>query len=194
VIFGCGIIGLGVIQSLKALDYGLNRIVAVDVSEKRLEMAARMGADDLINAGREDLYSKVQDLLGVDKSFGRPELQFPKADIVYDCVGYIQDRPEPPVLQQAIVIARPRTGRIVAHGVFEAPLTLDFSIPVFKQIQIIGSFAMEPSEVIEGIELMRSKTIDREELISHEFPLDRAGEAFGVSCNIGDSIKVLIQP
>jgi threonine dehydrogenase-like Zn-dependent dehydrogenase len=136
----------------------------------------------------------MQTLLGVDETFGTLEMRFPKADIVYDCVGYIQDRPEPPVLQQGIMIARPRTGRIVAHGVFEAPITLDFSIPVFKQIQIIGSFAMEPSETIEAIELMRSKKVDRESLISHEFPLDEAGDAFEAACDINDSIKVLINP
>jgi len=194
VVFGAGIIGLGVIQALKILDFGLNRIVAVDVSDKRLEMAACVGADDLVNAGRDDVYARVQALLGVDENFGRPEIRFPKADIVYDCVGYIQDRPEPPVLQQAIMIARPRTGRIVVHGVFEAPLTLDFSIPVFKQLQIIGSFAMEPSDTIEAIELMRSKKVDREALISHEFSLDKTSEAFEMSCTVENSIKVLIRP
>ena len=44
------------------------------------------------------------------------------------------------------------------------------------------------------IELMRSKKIDREGLISHEFPLDQAAEAFETSCTIENSIKVLINP
>jgi len=194
VIFGAGIIGLGVIQVLKALDFGLNRIIAVDVSDKRLEMAIRVGADGVINAGRDDLYSRIVELAGTDEMPIMGGMQFPKVDIVYDCVGYIQDRPEPPVIEQAILIARPLTGRIVVHGIFEAPLTLDFSTLVAKQIQIIGSYGGWPDDTIKAIELMRSKKIDRESLISHEFPLDQAAEAFETSCTVENSIKVLINP
>ena len=194
VVFGVGIIGLGVIQVLKALNFGLNKIIAVDVSDKRLEMAQRSGADALINAGRDDLFSKTMELLGGEELLIMPNMEFPKADIVYDCVGYIQDRPEPPVLEQAILLARPLKGRIVAHGIFEAPLTLDFSILVAKQVQIIGSYGGWPEDSIKAIELMRSKRVDREGLISHEFPLDQAAEAFETSCTVENSIKVVINP
>jgi threonine dehydrogenase-like Zn-dependent dehydrogenase len=109
-------------------------------------------------------------------------------------VGYIQDRPEPPVLEQAILIARSLKGRIIAHGIFEAPLTMDFSILVGKQVQIIGSYGAWPDDTMKAIELMRTKKIDREGLISHEFSLDRAAEAFETSCTVENSIKVLIKP
>ncbi len=194
VVFGVGIIGLGVIQVLKALDFGLNKIIAVDVSDKRLEMARQSGADALINASRDDLFSKTMELLGGEGLLIMPGVEFPKADIVYDCVGYIQDRPEPPVLEQAILIARPLKGRIVAHGIFEAPLTMDFSIMVGKQVQIIGSYGGWPQDTMKAIELMRTKKIDRQGLISHEFSLDQAAEAFETSCTVENSIKVLINP
>jgi 2-desacetyl-2-hydroxyethyl bacteriochlorophyllide A dehydrogenase len=194
VVFGAGIIGLGVIQVLKALDFGLSKIIAVDVSDKRLEAAMAIGADAIINAGRDDLFSRTMELVGGEEILNMPGIEFPKVDIVYDCVGYIQDRPEPPVLEQAMLITRPLKGRIVAHGVFEAPLSLDFSTLVAKQIQIIGSYGGWPDDTIKAIELMRSKKIDRESLISHEFPLDQAAEAFETSCTVENSIKVLIKP
>ena len=194
VVFGLGIIGLGVIQVLKAFDFGQNKIIAVDVSDKRLEMARQLGADVMINAGRDDLFSKLMDIVGSEELITMPGMEFPRVDIVYDCVGYIQDRPEPPVLEQAMLITRSLKGRIVAHGVFEAPLSLDFSILVAKQIQIIGSYGAWPDDTLKAIELMRNKKVDREGLISHEFPLDKAAEAFETSCTVEDSIKVLINP
>lgn len=194
VVFGVGIIGLGVIQALKALDFGLNKIVACDVSDKRLEMAKKVGADEVINVSREELFTRLMEMLDTEESPLAPGIPFPIVDIVYDCVGYIQDRPEPPVIEQAIMVARPWTGRIVAHGIFEAPLTLDFSILVGKQLQIIGSYGGWPEDSIKGIELMQAKKVDRESLISHEFSLDQAKEAFEISCTVEDSIKVIINP
>jgi len=193
-VFGAGIIGLGVVQVLRALDIGLNKIIAVDVSNKRLEKAIQIGADAVINASTEDLYSKAIEITGSEEFALSPELPMPLVDIVYDCVGYIQDRPEPPVLEQAMLVVRPLKGRIVEHGIFEAPLTMDFSILVAKQIQIIGSFGTIPEETWQGIQLLQSKKIDREILITHEFSLDQAKEAFETQCMVEDTIKVLINP
>jgi 2-desacetyl-2-hydroxyethyl bacteriochlorophyllide A dehydrogenase len=193
-VFGAGIIGLGVVQVLRALDIGLNKIIVVDVSDKRLEKARQIGADAVINVGTEDLYSKAIEITGSEEFVLVPGLPVPLVDIVYDCVGYIQDRPEPPVLQQAMLVVRPLTGRIVAHGVFEAPLTMDFSFLIAKQIQIIGSYGAIPEETKQGIQLMQSKKIDRETLITHEFPLDQAKEAFETQCAVENSVKVLINP
>ncbi|MCP4752213.1 MAG: zinc-binding dehydrogenase [Proteobacteria bacterium] len=193
-IFGAGIIGLGIVQALKALDLKMGKILVVDVSDKRLEMAKHLGADGVINASREDPYQKAMEMAGGEPLYLSPEISMPKVDIVYDCVGYVQDRPEAPVLQQAIFIARALTGRIVTHGIFEAPLTMDFSMLVGKQIQIIGSYGGWPDDTAQGIELMQTKKIDREQLICHEFSLDQAKEAFDTQANVADSIKVLVNP
>jgi len=194
VVFGVGIIGLGVIQALKALDFGMNKIIAADVSDKRLEMATQVGADEVINVSRDDINIKIMEMVDTVELPMAPGIPFPAVDIVYDCVGYIQDRPETPVLQHAVNIARPLTGRIVVHGVFEAPITLELSMMVGKQIQIIGSYGFWPDESIKSIELMQTKKVDRESLISHEFPLEQASEAFETSCTVENSIKVVISP
>jgi threonine dehydrogenase-like Zn-dependent dehydrogenase len=191
-VFGAGIIGLGVVQCLKALDLGIKKIIAVDVSEKRLEMARTVGADDTINASTDDVMEMARDLAGtVPAGFGS-EIEVPAVDIVYDCVGLIKDRPEPPVLQQAINVVRPGSGRVVVHGVFEAPVTLELTTFVAKQTQIIGSFAMTPEDTVKAIELLDTKAVDREVLISHEFPLDQAKEAFDAQVGVDTSIKVLL--
>jgi 2-desacetyl-2-hydroxyethyl bacteriochlorophyllide A dehydrogenase len=193
-VFGAGIIGLGVVQVLRALDIGLNKIIAVGVSDKRLEMARHLGADAVINVAKEDIMSRAMEIAGTEEYFLFPGAPLPLVDIVYDCVGYIQDRPEPPVLEQAIWLARPEVGRIVAHGIFEAPLTLEFSLLVGKEVQIIGSYGARANDTVKSIELMRSKKVDRNILISHEFDLDHAAEAFETQCMVEDSIKVLVNP
>jgi threonine dehydrogenase-like Zn-dependent dehydrogenase len=121
-------------------------------------------------------------------------LSTPAVDIVYDCVGYIRDRPEPQVIEQAMALVRATTGRIVVHGVFEDSITLNLMPMVGKELSVLGSFGFQPPDVARAMELMQAKKVDREGLISHTFPLDRAQEAFEAACAVEDSVKVLIKP
>ncbi|MBW2623597.1 MAG: zinc-binding dehydrogenase [Deltaproteobacteria bacterium] len=146
-IFGAGIIGLGAVQCLKALDLKIGQIIIADVSDKRLVLARSLGADETVNVSREDCLQKAIEITGAEPLGMRPDVFFPKVDIVYDCVGYIKDRPEPTVLQQAMGLVRYQTGRIVVHGVFEDAVTLDLMPMVFKQTDIIGSYGFMPEEM-----------------------------------------------
>jgi threonine dehydrogenase-like Zn-dependent dehydrogenase len=194
VIFGAGIIGLGVVQCLKTLEVGLNKIVVVDVSDYRLEVAKRLGADEIINASAVDPYEKVIELVGSAPLIFQPTESAPAVDIIYDCVGYIKERPEPPVIQQALNMVRDFTGRIVVHGIFEEIVSLDLLPLVAKQVDVLGSYGFIPSEVEQALELIRIKKVDRQGLITHEFSLDQAKEGFEAQCKIEESVKVLIKP
>ena len=194
VVFGAGIIGLGIIQCLKALDPGLNSIVAVDVSDNRLEMAKKLGADHVVNAAKTDPEEKIREILGWTPLLIYPEESSALVDVVYDCVGYIRERPEPPVIQLAMNLVKEFTGRVVVHGLFEADVSLDLSPMVMKQVDVLGSFAFFPEEVAQALELIRTKKVDRIQIISHEFSLDQAKEAFDMQCNVEESVKVLIKP
>ena len=48
--------------------------------------------------------------------------------------------------------------------------------------------------ITEAMDLIRTKKVDRDSLISHTFSLDRAKEAFEMQCNTDESIKVMITP
>jgi threonine dehydrogenase-like Zn-dependent dehydrogenase len=194
VVFGAGIIGLGVVQCVRALEIELGHLVVVDVSDRRLEVARELGADATINAARENPDERLRDLLGTTPIGFQPAFSTPAVDIVYDCVGYIRDRPEPQVIEQAMALVRASTGRIVVHGVFEDQLTLNLLPMVAKEISILGSYGFQPPEVAQAMELMRARKVDREGLISHAFPLDRAHEAFEAACDVEESVKVLLKP
>ena len=166
---------------------------AVDVSDKRLELAKELGVDDVINASKEDVYQRCIDITGeVPVTILGGAMTSPNVDIVYDCVGYIQERPEPPVLQTALMIAKEH-GKIVVHGAFEAPVTLEMMPMVAKHIQVLGSYGFDiMKDGDKALELMRDKKVDRMKIVSHEFPIEQAKEAFDIQSQVDNSVKVVV--
>lgn len=73
-VLDCGPIGILLIQSLKAL--GAAKVMATDISDYRLELAHKCGADVVVNTRHNDFGKALVDTFGPDK-----------ADIIYDCAG-----------------------------------------------------------------------------------------------------------
>ena len=170
----------------------LNKVIMVDVSDKRLAVAKDLGATDVVNAAKEDVYQRALELTGeVPVTIIQGAVTTPAIDVIYDCVGYIQERPEAPVIQQALMIAR-EYGKVVVHGVFEAPLTLELMPMVLKHVQVLGSYGFLPDDVVKALELMRDKKVDRMKLVSHEYPIEEAGQAFDIMCQVDNSVKVVV--
>jgi S-(hydroxymethyl)glutathione dehydrogenase / alcohol dehydrogenase len=66
-IVGCGAVGLSAVQGARLA--GAARIVAVDLDDNKLELARRMGATDVVNAGTDDAVAvakRLTDGRGVD--------------------------------------------------------------------------------------------------------------------------------
>ena len=73
VILGAGCIGLCTLLSAKA--FGASEIIVVDLFEKRLEFAKKMGATHVINGKEEDVIARVNELLrgkGADVVLEKP--------------------------------------------------------------------------------------------------------------------------
>lgn len=196
IVYGTGAIGLGVIQCLRAMEYDLNKIIAVDVSDYRLKVAKQIGADEIVNASDENFLARIFEHVGNDPYpfTVNTELMSPAVDIVFDCVGFIKDRPEPLVIQQAINVVRALKGRVIVHGIFEENVNLNLLPFVIKQINLIGSFGFVPQDHEKSLNLLQTRKINRKEIISHEFPLDNAKEGFEVACDVNQSLKVLLKP
>jgi len=194
VIFGAGTIGLGIIQCLKAFEIDTKKNIVIDFSDYRLNTAKQLGADEVINIGKNDPYEEIVRYVDSSPLSLNPEFNVPDVDIIYDCAGYMKDFKDSIAIQQALRMIRPTTGRIVVHGLFEDNIPIDFLPLVWKQIAILGSYGFTPEDVQKCLELLRTKKVDQSKIISHEFSLDRAKEAFEIQCNIEESIKVLIKP
>jgi len=191
VIFGAGIIGLGIIQCLKALKVDFKKLIVVDLSAKRLEMARQLGATDIIDARNVDSVEKITELAGQVPMALVPTVQVPAVDLVYDAVGYIKDNPAPPAIEKALAVVR-EAGRIVVVGAYEGPVTVDLMPLMGKSVKVFGSLGYKiPEEVIEALEILRAGKVDRKILISHEFPLEKAKDAFETQLRAGESVKVI---
>jgi S-(hydroxymethyl)glutathione dehydrogenase/alcohol dehydrogenase len=69
-VFGCGGVGLSIVQGARI--GGARQIIGVDVFESKLEMARRMGATHVVNSAHDDPVQAVRALTrgaGVDHSF-----------------------------------------------------------------------------------------------------------------------------
>jgi threonine dehydrogenase-like Zn-dependent dehydrogenase len=175
VVIGAGIIGLGVVQALQALCP--TRIIVVDLSDKRLAMAKQLGADEVINAANVDPYEKVLEITGSTPISFVP-VASGNVDMVFDCAGVTREHGGTTTLEQALLMVK-ENGRVVLVAVSEKPF---------------GSWAWSLDEFRESLELMRSGKVDRKPLISHEFPLDRAPEAYETQLKAEEAIKVMIKP
>lgn len=190
VVIGAGIIGLGVVQVLKALHSV--RTIVVDLSDKRLAMASQLGADVVINAAREDPYQKVIELTGATPMAFVP-VPAAGVDVVFDCAGVSREHQGPSTLEQALLMVK-ENGTVVLVAVSEKPFELDFNAIMRKGVRLFGSWAWSLEEFVQALELMRSGKIDRKPLITHEFTLDAASEAYETQARAEEAIKVLIKP
>ncbi len=190
VIVGCGLIGLGALQIIKANSKA--RTVAVDVAVNRLDMAKKLGADILVNAAKEDPYEAMSKLTGSTK-IEFLDYPVPAIDTVIDCAGYSAENMGKPPLWQALQMVK-QNGKVVLISVFEKPAEIDMNIIMRKNIYLIGSWGWNPLEFFYAFELIKSGKIDRKPLITHRFPLEKAKEAFETQLNARGAIKVIINP
>jgi 2-desacetyl-2-hydroxyethyl bacteriochlorophyllide A dehydrogenase len=192
VILGVGGIGLGVLQVIKARCS--TRVVAVDLSDKRLDTARKLGADEVINATREDPYQRVLEMTGSTKLLFVEELAG-NVDTVYDCAGCGRNQEGTPALFQAIRMARSRA-KVLLVATYEKQFGLDYNLVMNKALTLLGSFgdATVVDDFAQSVDLVVSRRIDRKPLITHTFPLDEAKEAYETQLRADEAIKVLIKP
>jgi 2-desacetyl-2-hydroxyethyl bacteriochlorophyllide A dehydrogenase len=190
VILGAGIIGLGALQCVKAVSTA--NVIVVDLSDHRLAVAEKLGADTTINAGRENTLAKVMELAGTS-SLEFVDVPQGNVDTVLDCAGVTRDFKGVSALEQALLMVK-QDGKVVVVAAFEKPLEIELNIIMRKGIRLLGSWAWSPEEFAQSLDLIGSGKIDRRPLISHEFPLEQASEAYETQLRAEEAIKVLIKP
>jgi threonine dehydrogenase-like Zn-dependent dehydrogenase len=190
VIMGAGIIGLGIVQCIKARSTA--RVIVVDLSDKRLAKAQELGADHIVNAGQSDAVHEILTLTGAEE-LSLVDAIDGKVDVVYDCAGLGKNFKGTSVLEQALSIAS-INGRVVIVAVFEQDVSIDYNIVVRKGLKVLGSWAWSMEEFVEASELIRTGKIDRKPLVSHTFPLEQASEAYETQLLAEEAVKVVCTP
>ena len=160
-IIGCGGIGLSVVQGCRIA--GAARIVAVDTAAWKLDLAARLGATDVIDAAAGNPVPAIVEMTsgGVDYAF--------------EAIG------TPATVRQAVRMTR-KGGTIVMIGVVPAGTSVELpgADIVLREKRILGCMMGSNrfrTDMPRYIELYRRGQLRLDEMISARLPLDRVNEA-----------------
>ena len=151
VVVGSGMIGLLVIQALRRA--GCGRIVAVDIDDAKLKLAAALGADIQLNPQRTDVPALVRDATG---GHG--------ADIAIEAVGATEP------LATAVKSLR-KGGTLTLVGNVSPQVELPLQWVVTRQVSLLGSCASS-GEYPVCLDLLARGMIRVEPLISAVAPLE----------------------
>jgi L-iditol 2-dehydrogenase/L-idonate 5-dehydrogenase len=165
-VIGSGPIGALAVAVLKRA--GARRIVAVDMHAKPLDIAAAVGADDVLAASDAAAIAAVE------------------ADVVIESSGNHHG------LASAIQGAA-RGGTVVMVGLLPAgPQPVLISLAITRELELKGSFRFN-DEIDDVITALADGTLLIDPVITHEYPLEDALEAFEMARNSAESGKVLLE-
>ena len=171
-VFGCGMIGMGVVvgAALRGAE-----VIAVDIDDEKLAVARTLGAAHGIHAGRTDVAQAVSELTG-----GR------MADVAVEAVGL-------PVTQRQAVDCVSFTGRTVFIGYARDDTAFTSRLFVQKELDIYGSRNARPEDFRAVIGYLRRGTCPCDRLVSAVVKPEEAAEA--MRCwheNPGKVFRILV--
>jgi L-iditol 2-dehydrogenase len=175
-VIGSGISGVLHIALARALGAGI--VAATDLNDWRLNKAKEFGADEAFRAD-SDVPGEFKKLNG-----GRG------ADVVILTSG------AEAAIEQAFETVD-RGGSVL----FFAPTRDDSPVPLpvnrlfwRNEVTLTSSYAANPAEHLEAIELIRSGRVKVKDMITHRLPLAESEEGFKLVAEAKESIKVIIEP
>ncbi len=175
-VFGLGGIGLNVIQGARIV--GADRIIGIDMNPRKEELARKFGMTDFINPEDiDDVTAQIVDMTdgGVDYSF--------------ECIG------KPEVMRQALECSHKGWGQSVIIGVAgagEEISTRPFQLVTgrtWKGTAFGG--AKGRTDVPQIVDWYMDGKINIDDLITHQFEIEKINEAFEVM-HRGDGIRSVV--
>lgn len=175
-VFGAGMVGLGAVAGCRL--QGAERIIAIDLSEERLELARGQGATETMLGGTDTVERIIEETDG----FG--------ADYTFEATGSVA------VMQQAVEAARMGWGLCTVAGVAGKGETLD----IVPRLLITGRRVAGSSfggvkgrdGVPKFIESYMAGDIDVDPFISHRMGLEDVNHAFELM-EAQDGIRSVIE-
>src|SRR5579875_3786372 len=159
VIYGCGGVGLSAVQIASSLGA---RVIAVDLDDRKLELAKRVGASDVINGRKTDPVKAV-----IDLTHGGANVSIDALGIATTC-------------RNAVASLRKR-GRHVQIGLTTQGEKGEVALPVdqivFKEIQFVGSLAMQSFRYPAMLSMVERGLLLHDTPTTETIPLEKA---FGV--------------
>jgi len=159
VIYGCGGVGLSAIQIAASVGA---RVIAVDLDDRKLELAKSVGAAHVVNAKNTDPVQAVKDL-----THGGAHVSVDALGIATTC-------------QNALMSLR-KLGRHVQIGLTtqkeKGQVALPIDLIVLAELQIMGSSSIPTWRYPAMLEMVERGKLAPRKLITNTIPLE---QAFGV--------------
>lgn len=168
-IIGSGNIGLCSLICAKKL--GAKEILCSDIYKSKAKLIKKFGADYFVDVSKDELIDSVKDVFKEG------------ADITVIAANY------PKVIDEAVEITK-KAGEIIAVSYFEEKLNANWNKIVRKEISMKGSALSCRKDFLTIIKWLENKEIEPLPLISHKFPLKKAGKAMKLMEK--DSGKILL--
>lgn len=211
VVIGCGPVGLAVICMLKA--HGVRTVIASDYSPGRRALAAKCGADVVLNPAEDSPFSNWKQhghLPGLDQlmelgvsmreQLGRLPGPWwhvwrlaekaglgPKRPVVFECVGV-------PGLLNQLLDSAPIMSRIVVVGVCMEKDAIEPALAINKEIELRFVLGYSPLEYRDALHLLAEGKVRGEPLVTGVVGLDGVEQAFADLGNPERHAKILIDP
>jgi threonine dehydrogenase-like Zn-dependent dehydrogenase len=174
VIAGCGPLGLGMVAAAKMK--GPARIIALDLSDERLKLAARCGADIGLNPSQGDAVAQVKALTDG-----------------YGCDVYLEATGHPSAVAQGLQMIR-KLGTFVEFSVFREPVTVDWTIiGDTKELNIHGAH-LGPYCYPVAVRMLQEERLPMDEIVTHRLPLSAFQQGIDLVASGLRSVKVTLEP
>ncbi|EWY40304.1 alcohol dehydrogenase [Skermanella stibiiresistens SB22] len=172
-----GLGGVGLNAMLGCIMAGADRVVAIDMIDRKLDLARQLGATDVFNAGAPDVEARIKELTGGG------------VDYAFEMAG------SAPALEMAYRITR-RGGTTVSSGL--ANPTKMMSIPavslVGEERTLKGSYlggGVPKRDIPRYIRLFKKGKLPVDALMSERIRLDEINEAFDKLAD-GTAVRQLV--
>jgi len=177
IVIGAGPIGMILCEVIKTM--GASKVILVNRSMPRLEIARKLGVADVYTCSKEE--DTIARVLAETGGLG--------ADVIFT------SNPSPQAQAEALHMAKNRA-RISFFGGLpknNSLVTLDTNIIHYKELMITGAHGAMPIHHLRGVELIASGRIDVKKFITHTFPLDEILTAFKTAeDHVG--LRVVVNP
>ena len=172
---GAGTIGLLILQMLKLS--GNRALIVSDLSDHRLNIARKLGADFTLSPKKEDFLSCIKKITGNAM-----------ADIAIEAVGF-----ETSVFHA--LSALKNRGTIVWVGMAQRMIEVDMHRVVSAEFNIRGSFIYTEKDFVDSLRLIESGQIQLSPIISLSEKLEKGVEVFDRLKNNKDGriVKAILQ-
>jgi propanol-preferring alcohol dehydrogenase len=155
VLVGAGGLGLMAVQLAKAMTNA--QVVIVDVDDKKLSEAKRLGADQTINSLSTDAVKGIKDITGGIGS-----------EIVIDFVNNAK------TAQTTINMIRKR-GRLIMVGLFGGALELNLPLIPLRAFTLTGAYTGKFADLVDLVAMAKSGKI--QSVVSRKYKLDKVNQA-----------------